>query len=174
MQKLEDEPALERRCLHSAYEGLRQDDQVRRDAWEKGETGLPFVDACMRYLATTGWLNFRMLSMVMAVASYRLWLDLRVTGHHLARQFTDYDAGIHWLQVQMQSGKTGMNTVRIYNPIKQGNDQDPEGVFTWTWVPELASMPDRLLQEPWRWEGAGRLNYPPTDHRFRGGGAGGA
>ncbi|MEL6681694.1 MAG: FAD-binding domain-containing protein [Pseudomonadota bacterium] len=160
MQKLEDEPELETRCLHSAYQGLRGDDQARREAWKKGETGLPFVDACMRYLAATGWLNFRMRSMVMAVASYHLWLDWRQTGLHLARQFTDYEPGIHWPQVQMQSGTTGMNTVRIYNPIKQGHDQDPTGIFTRKWVPELATVPDVHLQEPWTWEGGSGLAYP--------------
>ncbi|MEO0938422.1 MAG: FAD-binding domain-containing protein [Pseudomonadota bacterium] len=163
MQKLEDEPALEARCLHSAYEGLRGDDLARRTAWEKGETGLPFVDACMRMLAATGWMNFRMRSMLMAVASYHLWLDWRSTGPHLARQFTDFEAGIHWPQVQMQSGTTGMNTVRIYNPVKQGLDQDPEGVFTRRWCPELADVPLKHLQSPWDWDGAGGLlgrSYP--------------
>ena len=157
MQKLEDEPALEHRCLHSAYQGLRNDDAARRAAWESGETGLPFVDACMRYVAATGWLNFRMRSMVMAVASYHLWLDWRHTGLHLARQFTDFEPGIHWPQTQMQSGTTGMNTVRIYNPVKQGKDQDPTGVFTRRWCPELAAVPDEHLQEPWRWEGSDTL-----------------
>ncbi len=161
MQKLEDEPALEHRCLHPAYQGLRGDDAVRRLAWEQGETGLPFVDAGMRYLNATGWLNFRMPSMLMAVASYHLWLDWRHTGLHLARQFTDYEPGIHWPQVQMQSGTTGMNTIRIYNPVKQGADQDPTGVFTRRWVPELAPVPDKYLQEPWKWEEAGALAYPP-------------
>ncbi|MDX5401307.1 MAG: deoxyribodipyrimidine photo-lyase [Rhodobacterales bacterium] len=162
MQKLEDEPALEYRCLHPAYEGLRPSipDAARLAAWQKGETGLPFVDACMRSLAATGWLNFRMRSMVMAVASYHLWLDWRATGAHLARMFTDYEPGIHWSQVQMQSGTTGINTLRIYNPVKQGMDQDPTGAFTRAWVPELAAVPDVLLQEPWRWDGAGGLPYP--------------
>jgi len=165
MQKLEDEPAIETRCLHSAYQGLQPDrpDPVRLAAWQAGETGLPFTDACMRYLTATGWLNFRMRSMLMAVASYHLWLDWRPTGAHLARLFTDYEPGIHWSQTQMQSGTTGMNTVRIYNPVKQGKDQDPTGSFTRRWVPELADVPDEHLQEPWLWEGAGRVlgkTYP--------------
>lgn len=160
MQKLEDEPAIEWRNLHSAYNGMRGDDVVLREAWQKGETGLPFVDACMRYLNAGGWMNFRMRSMLMAVASYHLWLDWRLTGAHLARQFTDYEAGIHWPQAQMQSGTTGMNTVRIYNPIKQGWDQDPEGTFTRTWVPELDTVPSAFLQEPWLWPGADKLHYP--------------
>jgi len=161
IQKLEDEPRIETHCLHSAYEGLRGDDVIRRTAWEKGETGLPFVDACMRSLIATGWLNFRMRSMLMAVASYHLWLDWRATGPHLARMFTDYEPGIHWPQVQMQSGTTGMNTVRIYNPVKQGHDQDPNGVFTRRWLPELRDVPDMYLQEPWLWADARGLRYPP-------------
>ncbi len=157
IQKLESEPALEYRCLHPAYEGLRPatPDAARLAAWAAGQTGLPFVDACMRQLRATGWLNFRMRAMVMAVASYHLWLDWRATGEVLARRFTDYEPGIHWSQVQTQSGTTGMNAIRVYNPVKQGREQDPEGTFTRRWVPELAPVPGEFLQEPWRWPGAG-------------------
>ena len=165
MQKLEDQPSIETRCLHTAYEGLRPatPDATRLHAWEAGETGIPFVDACMRSLNATGWLNFRMRAMLVAVASYHLWLDWRATGPHLARQFTDYEPGIHWPQVQMQSGTTGMNTIRIYNPVKQGTDQDPTGAFTRQWCPELRDVPAAHLQTPWTWEGAGQLlgrRYP--------------
>jgi deoxyribodipyrimidine photo-lyase len=111
----------------------------------------------MRSLIATGWLNFRMRSMLMAVASYHLWLDWRATGTVLARYFTDYEPGIHWSQTQMQSGTTGMNTIRIYNPVKQGLDQDPTGAFTRAWVPELAGVPDAHLQQPWTWDGAGTV-----------------
>jgi len=164
-QKLEDEPQIETRCLHRAAERLRQgeSDASRLLAWTHGETGLPFLDACIRYLAATGWLNFRMRSMVMAVASYQLWLDWRLTGPVLARRFTDYDPGIHWPQVQMQSGTTGINSIRIYNPVKQGQDHDPTGAFTRRWLPELAAVPDGFLHEPWKWPGAQSLlgrRYP--------------
>jgi deoxyribodipyrimidine photo-lyase len=165
IQKLETEPQIEIRALHRAADSLRprDPDPLRLHAWQQGETGLPFLDACMRYLRATGWLNFRMRSMVMAVASYHLWLDWRATGAVLARRFTDYEPGIHWPQVQMQAGVTGINTIRIYNPVKQGHDQDPTGAFTRRWVPELAPVPDAFLQEPWKWPGArgllGRL-YP--------------
>lgn len=164
-QKLEDQPSLEHDCLHRAYEGLRPrpGDPAKLHAWRTGQTGLPFVDACMRALIQTGWLNFRMRSMLMAVASYQLWLDWRDTGPHLARMFLDYEPGIHWPQVQMQSGTTGMNTIRMYNPIKQGLDQDPRGTFTRRWLPELASVPCAHLQAPWAWTGAGTVlgkTYP--------------
>ncbi|MDE3078888.1 MAG: deoxyribodipyrimidine photo-lyase [Paracoccaceae bacterium] len=165
IQKLEDRPDMEAACLHPAYEGLRPrtPDASRLAAWEAGETGLPFVDACMRYLRATGWLNFRMRSMVVSIATQHLWLDWREIGGPLARLFTDYEPGIHWPQVQMQAGVTGMNTIRIYNPVKQGQDQDPTGAFTRRWVPELADVPDAFLQDPWRWSGAGTLRgrrYP--------------
>ena len=165
MQKLEDEPEIETRCLHPAYETLRpaEPDAVRLAAWANGETGLPFVDACMRCLRATGWMNFRMRAMLVSVASYQLWLDWRATAPVLARLFTDYEPGIHYAQVQMQSGTTGMNTIRVYNPIKQGKEQDPDGAFTRRWCPELAAIPDGHLQEPWKAETAGAVlgrSYP--------------
>jgi deoxyribodipyrimidine photo-lyase len=164
IQKLEDQPSIEVRDLHPlAVTRPRDSDAARLHAWTMGETGLPFLDACLRYLRATGWLNFRMRAMVTSVASYHLWLDWRVTGQHLARMFTDYEPGIHWPQVQMQSGTTGMNIPRIYNPVKQGQDQDPIGAFTRAWVPELAEVPDAFLQTPWVWPEAQRLigrRYP--------------
>jgi deoxyribodipyrimidine photo-lyase len=165
IQKLEDEPALEWRCLHPAHETLRprESDSARLRAWEMGETGVPFVDACMRYLRATGWLNFRMRAMLMSFASYHLWLDWRATGPILARLLTDYEPGIHWSQVQMQSGTTGINTIRMYNPVKQGYDQDPDGQFIRKWLPELAHVPGPYLHTPWAW-GAGaktlQARYP--------------
>ncbi|MEM6588257.1 MAG: deoxyribodipyrimidine photo-lyase [Pseudomonadota bacterium] len=159
MQKLEDDPRIEFENFHRAYNSVRpkEPDAVRLEAWAKGETGLPFLDACMRSLRATGWLNFRMRAMVMACASYHLWLDWRATGQVLARYFTDYEPGIHWSQTQMQSGTTGINTVRIYNPVKQGADQDPSGEFTRRWVPELTGIADKHLQEPWKAENAGEV-----------------
>ena len=149
IQKLEDTPWLATRCLHPGYADLPQHDDARLAAWATGRTGWPFVDACMRSLAATGWLNFRMRAMVMAVASYHLRLDWRLSGLTLARLFTDYEPGIHWPQVQMQSGTTGTNIPRIYNPVKQGHDQDPDGDFIRRWLPELAALPTPLRHEPW-------------------------
>ncbi len=165
MQKLESAPSIEFRELHPALRGLRPAvaDRALLQAWATGQTGYPFLDACMRSLAVTGWLNFRMRAMVMSFASYNLWLPWRETGLHLARQFTDYEPGIHWPQTQMQSGTTGINTIRIYSVVKQGHDQDPTGAFVRRWVPELADVPDRHLQEPWTWEAARRIvgtHYP--------------
>ena len=151
MQKFEDEPSIEDTDLHPAYRGVRpepDEETVRR--WITGETGFPFLDACMRALNETGWLNFRMRAMVAAFSSYHLWVAWKRPAEALARRFTDFEPGIHYAQFQMQSGTTGVNTPRIYNPVKQGYDQDPEGVFTRAWVRELADMPDAYLHEPWK------------------------
>ncbi|MEN9799423.1 MAG: hypothetical protein RL653_3119 [Pseudomonadota bacterium] len=151
MQKLESEPAIEFRNFNRALDGLREADfsEDRFAAWARGETGYPMVDACMRALLATGWINFRMRAMLVSFASYDLWLHWRRTGLHLARHFLDFEAGIHWSQVQMQSGTTGINTLRIYSPTKQVLDHDPTGVFIRRWVPELARVPAGFLAEPW-------------------------
>jgi deoxyribodipyrimidine photo-lyase len=165
IQKLESEPALEWRALHPAYEGLRTDGPgtERFDRWASGMTGWPFVDACMRCLAETGWLNFRARAMLVSVATMHLWLDWRAVGLHLARLFADYEPGIHWSQVQMQSGTTGVNTIRLYNPVKQGLDQDPDGVFIRRWVPELAALPAPAIHRPWE-HGVRGYPAPLGDH----------
>lgn len=163
MQKLEDEPRIEFENLHRAYDGMRPDlaDAQRLAAWSDGNTGFPFIDACMRALNQHGWINFRMRAMLMSFASYHLWLPWRESGLQLARKFVDYEAGIHWPQVQMQSGTTGINTIRIYNPVKQGYDHDPVGQFVRAYIPELEAVPDAFIHEPWRWEMAASLPYPP-------------
>ena len=165
IQKFESTPTIEARELHPALRSLRPAvaDPMLLQAWSSGHTGYPFLDACMRSLQASGWLNFRMRAMVMSFASYNLWLPWRETGLHLARQFTDYEPGIHWPQTQMQSGTTGINAIRIYSVVKQGYDQDPTGAFVRRWVPELVDVPDRFLQEPWTMETSHRVlgqRYP--------------
>jgi deoxyribodipyrimidine photo-lyase len=151
MQKLEDEPEIEFHNMVRAVDGLREQEISASllAAWQTGHTGYPLVDACMRSLVATGWLTFRMRALLVSFASYSLWLHWRPTGIHLARQVLDFEPGIHWSQMQMQSGTTGINTLRIYNPTKQALEQDPHGVFIKRWVPELAGVPPVFIHMPW-------------------------
>lgn len=153
MQKLETEPRIEFESFYAGFDRIRLESHEslhRLQAWQAGETGWPLVDACMAMLRHTGWLNFRMRAMLMSTASYLLWLPWRSAGLHLAREFVDYEAGIHWPQVQMQSGTTGINTLRIYHPVKQALEQDPQGDFVRQWLPALQSVPTSWIFEPWR------------------------
>ena len=152
IQKLESEPEIEWRNMHRGYDNLREQDfnQEHFDALKDGRTGWPMVDACVNMLRETGWLNFRMRAMLVSVAAYPLWLHWRPVGEWLATQFLDYEPGIHWSQLQMQSGTTGINTTRVYNPIKQAQDHDPKGIFVRRWLPEMRKVPDSWIFEPWK------------------------
>ena len=150
MQKLESEPQIESKNFSPAYDGLRpnEPDSVLLAAWLEGQTGYPMVDACMRALRAEGWINFRMRAMLVSFASYHLWLPWQATAVALAPHFLDYEPGIHYSQFQMQSGTTGINSIRIYNPYKQGLDQDPTGAFVRAWVPELANVSTDFVHAP--------------------------
>lgn len=152
IQKLESDPRIENENFVRAFDTLRpaELDRVRFDAWRTGRTGYPMIDAVMRCLQGTGWINFRMRSMVVSFSGYHLWQHWKEPALHLARMFIDYEPGIHYSQMQMQSGTTGINTLRIYSPTKQAIDQDPKGVFIRRWVPELAGVPDGFIHEPVR------------------------
>jgi deoxyribodipyrimidine photo-lyase len=156
-------------CCHSAGTGqvLEFEDRAagaaRFKAWEAGETGIPYLDACMRYLAASGWLNFQARAMLASVASYQLWLDRKAVGDVLARRFTDYEPAIHWPQLQALAGADVARRLQIFDPVKLGLTHDPSGAFTRRWLPELAAVPDGFLQTPWKWPGAQRLlgrRYP--------------
>jgi deoxyribodipyrimidine photo-lyase len=151
MQKLETEPLFEAYNMLPVFNGLRENEfnEDYFEAWKSGNTGYPFIDACMRCLRHTGWLNFRMRAMLVSFSSYQLWLHWQRPAWHLAQCFTDYEPGIHYSQIQMQSGTTGINTLRIYNPVKQSQDQDPKGVFIKRWLPELSEYSADYIHEPW-------------------------
>ena len=151
IQRLEDQPSMEFKALLPQADALRPlpINPIYFDAFCQGRTGFPFVDACIRYLRKYGWINFRMRAMLTSFATCILWLDFRPVGLFLARCFADYEPGIHYSQIQMQSGVTGINAIRIYNPIKQGKEHDRTGDFIRTFVPELAAISDSEIHEPW-------------------------
>lgn len=160
VQKFEQECTYEYRAVNRAFEDLgAENDALLLQAWKEGKTGYPLVDANMRALAATGWINFRMRAMLVSFLTHHLDIDWRLGVYHLAQYFLDYEPGIHYTQFQMQSGTTGANTVRVYNPVKNGLEHDEKGDFVRRWVPEIAGLPKPLIHQPWTMTEMERVLY---------------
>ena len=151
IQKFESEHEIEHRPVNHAYQAFEYDNshasETMLDAWKTGNTGIPIIDASMRALIQTGYLNFRMRAMLVSFLCHHLNIDWKRGVTHLGSLFLDFEPGIHYPQFQMQAGITGTNTIRIYNPIKQSEDKDPEGIFIKKWVPELSNVPKEYIHE---------------------------
>ncbi|MEL7530608.1 MAG: deoxyribodipyrimidine photo-lyase [Bacteroidota bacterium] len=151
IQKFEAEDRQEFENLNRGYDLIRRDwNEAHYRAWEQGHTGYPLVDAAIRCVKSTGYLNFRLRAMLVSFLTHHLWLDWKRGALFLGRMFLDFEPGIHYPQFQMQSGATGVNTLRIYNPLLQSQKNDPEAVFITKWLPELAVLPIALRHRPWQ------------------------
>jgi deoxyribodipyrimidine photo-lyase len=150
IQKFEQDCTYETHYLNKGYEALQLSNNIHYlEAWKQGKTGVPLVDACMRCLHQTGWINFRMRALLVSFLTHHLDIDFRLGAHHLAQLFLDYEPGIHYPQLQMHAGTTGVNLLRVYNPVKNALQHDADAVFTKKWVPELAHLPVPLVHHPW-------------------------
>lgn len=150
IQKFEMEEEMEFEPVNRGFQEMIKcwDDELY-GAWRWGNMGLPLADACMRALNQTGYVNFRMRAMLTSVGTHHFWLPWQMLSGHFARIFLDFEPGIHFPQLQMQAAETAINTVRVYNPIKQSQEQDANGHFIREWVPELQNCPDAYLHQPW-------------------------
>jgi deoxyribodipyrimidine photo-lyase len=151
IQKFEMEYRAESQNFNSAFNVLEKPyNKALVDAWEKGETGFPLVDASMRCLIQTGYLNFRMRALLVSFFTHLLWQRWQEASSYLASLFLDFEPGIHYPQLQMQAGTTGIHTLRIYNPVKNSYKHDLDGEFILTYLPCLKAIPLEFVHEPWK------------------------
>ena len=149
-QKVLDWPGWLDTAVNPVFEGFHADnyDEELIARWKEGRTGYPMVDASMRCLRETGWLNFRMRAMCVSFYYHVLHQPWRVGADHFHRELFDSVAAINYTQWQYQCGLVGKPGLRLYNPRKQVRDQDPDGEFVTRWVPELADLPTEFLDRP--------------------------
>ena len=150
VQKFEMEHTMEEASINKGFHKLKKSvSENYQIAWKNGKTGYPLVDACMRCLSETGYLNFRMRALVVSFFTHNLWQPWQEATTHLSQMFLDFEPGIHFPQLQMQAGETGTNMIRIYNPVKNSLMYDPDASFIKKWVPELKDLETPFAHQPY-------------------------
>ena len=142
------------------------------DAWKKGETGYPIIDAAMRQLLKTGWMHNRVRMLVASFLSKHLLIDWKLGEAWFSRHLIDADLASNnggW-QWSASTGVDGHQWIRVMNPILQSEKVDPEGVYIRQFVPELASCDAKTVHDPSR-RGAAYVksigyHMPIVEHKF--------
>ena len=153
--------AFDERMAAMAYDSGPEADE-RFAAWAAGRTGYPIVDAGMRQLLGEAWVHNRVR---MIVASF-LVKDLHVDWWRGARWFLehlvdgDLASNNHGWQWVAGTGTDASPYYRVFNPVRQGQQYDPDGAYVRRWVPELRDVPTRFVHEPWRAPGGVPAGYP--------------
>ena len=161
IQKLEDEPEYQFQNINKDFNSIRQKaDMNRIERVFDAKSGIPYIDAVIRQLQQTGWTNFRSRAVLVSFLCNTLMQPWQSVAPKIAQLFTDYEPWIHYPQFQMQSGTTGINTIRIYNPIYNGQQKDPDWKFIYKYLPELAHVPKEHIHEPHLWDIFSTCNYP--------------
>jgi len=130
-----------------------QSDDVQLKAWQEGQTGYPIVDAAMRQLNETGWMHNRLRMITASFLVKDLLIDWRAGERYFISQLIDGDLAANnggW-QWAASTGTDAAPYFRIFNPTTQGQKFDSDGVFIRRWLPELATVPDKAIHDPWIW-----------------------
>lgn len=120
------------------------------EAWCNAITGVPLVDASMRCLKNTGYLDNRLKALLISFLTHYLWLDWRKGAAYLAKFLIDYEAGLHFYLFQEVAGTLGIPPPNIINPTILAKKLDPNGLFVQQWLPELRCLPTPLCHTPWK------------------------
>ncbi|MBW7902060.1 MAG: deoxyribodipyrimidine photo-lyase [Rhodocyclaceae bacterium] len=121
-------------------------------AWCEGRTGYPLVDAAMRQLAASGYMHNRLRMVAASFLCKDLGIDWRHGERWFAVHLLDFDLAANnggW-QWAASTGCDAQPWFRIFNPVTQSKNFDPEGRFIRHYVPELATVPLRWLHAPWQ------------------------
>jgi deoxyribodipyrimidine photo-lyase len=128
-----------------------RDDPPALDAWERGRTGYPLVDAGMRELWHTGWMHNRVRMVVASFLIKHLLIDWRKGEQWFWDTLVDADLaqnGCNWQWVA-GSGADAAPYFRIFNPVVQGQKFDAQADYVRQWVPEIAGLDDKWIHAPW-------------------------
>ncbi len=127
-------------------------DDAAFEAWSRGETGYPIVDAGMRELWATGFMHNRVRMIVASFLVKHLLIDWRQGEAWFWDTLVDADLANNvgnWQWVA-GSGADAAPYFRIFNPIAQGQKFDPAGAYVGRWIPELADVSNDVIHEPWK------------------------
>ena len=121
------------------------------EAWCKGETGFPMVDAGMRQLLQEGWMHNRVRMIVASFLVKDLHLEWTLGAEHFEKHLSDFDpaSNSHGWQWTAGCGTDASPYYRIFNPILQGLKFDPNGDYVRKYVPELRHLEGSAAHEPW-------------------------